>query len=128
VSYQPCQPNGADLTVVADRQRLRQVFANLLSNAIKYNRPGGQVQVSAARTGERIELQIVDTGLGMSEAQLERIFRPFERLGVEGSGIPGTGLGLALSRQLVESMGGEIRVASARGRGTTFTVALPAAH
>jgi PAS domain S-box-containing protein len=128
VSYQPCKPNGADLAVVADRQRLRQVFANLLSNAIKYNRPGGQVEVSAARTGERIELQIVDTGLGMSDAQLERIFRPFERLGVEGSSIPGTGLGLALSRQLVEAMGGEIRVASARGRGTTFTVALRAAH
>jgi PAS domain S-box-containing protein len=128
VAYRPCEPNGADLAVVADRQRLRQVFANLLSNAVKYNKPGGQVQVSAVRAGERIELQIVDTGLGMDEAQLERIFRPFERLGVEGSGIPGTGLGLALSRQLVEAMGGEIRVASARGRGTTFTVALRAAH
>jgi PAS domain S-box-containing protein len=128
VAYRPCEPNGADLAVVADRQRLRQVFANLLSNAVKYNKPGGQVQVSAVRAGERIELQIVDTGLGMDDAQLERIFRPFERLGVEGSGIPGTGLGLALSRQLVEAMGGEIRVASARDQGTTFTVALPAAR
>ncbi len=128
VAYVPCQPNDTDLAVVADRQRLRQVFANLLSNAIKYNRPGGRVEVSAARAGTRVELQIVDTGLGMNEAQLERIFRPFERLGVEASGIPGTGLGLALSRQLVEAMGGEVRVASARGRGTTFTVALRAAQ
>jgi signal transduction histidine kinase len=128
VAYRPCEVNGADLAVVADRQRLRQVFANLLSNAVKYNRPGGRVEVSAARAGERVELQIVDTGLGMNEVQLERIFRPFERLGVEGSGIPGTGLGLALSRQLVEAMGGDIRVASSRGRGTTFTVALRAAH
>jgi PAS domain S-box-containing protein len=128
VAYRPCEVNGADLAVVADRQRLRQVFANLLSNAVKYTRPGGRVEVSAARAGERVELQIVDTGLGMNEVQLERIFRPFERLGVEGSGIPGTGLGLALSRQLVEAMGGDIRVASSRGRGTTFTVALRAAH
>ena len=128
VAYVPCHTDGVDFAVVADRQRLRQVFANLLSNAIKYNRSGGQVEVSAARTGQRIELQIVDTGLGMSAAQLERIFQPFERLGAEGSAIPGTGLGLALSRQLVEAMGGEIRVASARGRGTTFTVALRAAH
>jgi signal transduction histidine kinase len=114
--------------VDADRQRLRQVFANLLSNAIKYNQAGGRVEVSAARANARVELLIVDTGLGMDDAQLERIFQPFERLGAEVSDIPGTGLGLALSRQLVVSMGGEIRVASERGRGTTFTVALRAAH
>lgn len=128
VVYVPCPHDGADLAVVADRRRLRQVFANLLSNAIKYNRPGGHVEVAAVRAGPQVELRIVDTGLGMSPAQLARIFRPFERLGAEGSGIPGTGLGLALSRQLVEAMGGEIRVTSARGRGTTFTVALRAAH
>jgi signal transduction histidine kinase len=128
ISYVANWRDDKDLTVLADRQRLRQVFANLLSNAIKYNHAGGRVEVSAARANARVELLIVDTGLGMDDAQLERIFQPFERLGAEVSDIPGTGLGLALSRQLVVSMGGEIRVASERGRGTTFTVALRAAH
>ena len=128
ISYVASWRDGKDLAVLADRQRLRQVFANLLSNAIKYNHAGGRVEVSAARASARVELKIVDTGLGMDDVQLERIFQPFERLGAEVSSIPGTGLGLALSRQLVVSMGGEIRVTSERGRGTIFTVALPAAH
>jgi len=124
IAFVPRWTVAADLAVVADRQRLRQVFANLLSNAIKYNREGGQVEISAARADPHVEVHIVDTGLGMDEAQLARVFQPFERLGAESSGIEGTGLGLALSRQLVMAMGGEIRVASARGSGSTFTVAL----
>ncbi len=112
--------------VLADRQRLTQVFTNLLSNAIKYNRPGGRIEVGCVRTSNRTEVSIIDSGLGMDSVQLERIFRPFERLGAESSGIEGTGLGLALSRQLMLAMQGDIRVESQPARGTTFTVVLDA--
>jgi signal transduction histidine kinase len=113
--------------VIADRQRLVQVFANLLSNAVKYNRPGGHVEVAGWREGESVHVEVVDSGLGMDSAQLARIFQPFERLGAEISGVEGTGLGLALSKQLLAAMGGEIDVSSTPERGTTFRVTLPGA-
>ena len=119
---------GREHTVMADRLRLRQVMTNLLSNAVKYNRPGGQVEVATERSGAQVALRITDTGQGMDASQLERIFRPFERLGAESTAIPGTGLGLALSQQLVARMGGRIDVQSTPGHGTTFTVLLRAAH
>jgi signal transduction histidine kinase len=72
---------GREHTVMADRLRLRQVMTNLLSNAVKYNRPGGQVEVATERSGAQVALRIADTGQGMDASQLERIFRPFERLG-----------------------------------------------
>jgi signal transduction histidine kinase len=103
------------------------VMTNLLSNAVKYNKPGGQVEVATERRGGQVALRITDTGLGMDPKQLERIFRPFERLGAESTAIPGTGLGLALSQQLVARMGGRIEVESTPGQGTTFTVLLRAA-
>ena len=120
-------PGDAALHVLADRKRLLQVVGNLLSNAIKYNRSGGQVTVRAARCGERVELSVSDSGVGIEAARLERVFIPFERLHGEHAGSTGTGLGLALAQQLVLAMNGEIRVASEPGRGTTFTVALRAA-
>jgi PAS domain S-box-containing protein len=115
------------LKVRADAQRLRQVCINLLSNAVKYNRPGGRVDLAGRSVGELIELDVYDSGLGMSPTQLSRIFQPFERLGAERSKVAGTGLGLALSRELARAMGGDIRVTSEPGRGTTFTVVLRAA-
>jgi len=122
---------GAPLWVHADARRLKQVTSNLLSNAIKYNRPGGRVSVHAqplpADPEHWVELQIADTGIGMSAEQLARLFNPFERLGAQHTAVRGTGLGLVLSKQLVEAMGGQISVDSAPGRGTLFTVRLKAA-
>ncbi|KAB7769863.1 ATP-binding protein [Xanthomonas sp. LMG 12461] len=111
-------------TVRADPQRLRQVLINLLSNAIKFNRPGGAVWVSAVPEGQSLALSVHDQGRGLTPAQVERLFTPFERLGAERSAIEGTGLGLALSKRLTEAMGGRIAVDSDPD-GSRFTIALP---
>ncbi|MBX3600506.1 MAG: PAS domain S-box protein [Rubrivivax sp.] len=116
--------------VRADRGRLRQVLLNLLSNAIKYNRPQGRVQIAVQRDPDDAggwELRVTDTGPGLDEAQLARLFQPFERLGADRAGVKGTGIGLTLSRRLVELMGGGIGVDSVPGRGSSFWVRLPAA-
>ncbi len=99
--------------VHADCQRLKQVLLNLLANAIKYNRPGGRVDVSfaIADTG-RVCTTIADTGIGIARDQLAKLFEPFERLGAERTDVEGTGLGLALSKGLIEAMGGTIEVDS----------------
>jgi CheY-like chemotaxis protein/two-component sensor histidine kinase len=112
--------------VRADRQRLQQVLLNLLSNAIKYNRPGGRVTVATEEMPDRrLALRITDTGQGIASDQLERLFIPFERLGAEATAVEGTGLGLALSKHLVELMGGMLGVESRVGEGSTFVVTLP---
>ncbi|HEX9108747.1 MAG TPA: ATP-binding protein, partial [Longimicrobiales bacterium] len=110
------------LHVVADRQRLKQVLLNLLSNAIKYNREGGRVTLTGEHAGERLRLTVADTGRGIAPERLEHLFTPFERLGADETGIEGTGLGLALSRRLVEAMGGTISVRSTPGAGSAFTI------
>jgi PAS domain S-box-containing protein len=115
------------LPVLADRKRLKQVVANLLSNAVKYNRAGGQVVVQAWRDGGEVAFSVRDTGGGLGPEQLAKLFKPFERVGAERGGIEGRGIGLALSRQLVEAMGGSITVQSNAGQGSTFTVRLPTA-
>jgi PAS domain S-box-containing protein len=117
-----------DCHVYADRQRLRQVLLNLLSNAIKYNRADGSVDISCqSRDGKRIRTLIADTGIGIDPEGLAGLFEPFERLGAEHSDIEGTGLGLTLSKRLVEAMGGSISVDSTSDQGTTFAVELEAA-
>jgi len=121
-------PDEPAVAVHADRRRLLQVASNLLSNAVKYNRPGGGVRVSAQRTASTVELAVQDTGLGLTAEQLERLFTPFDRLGAEHTRVAGSGLGLALSQQLVQAMGGTLRVRSEAGVGSTFVVALPAAQ
>ena len=125
--------------VLADRQRLRQVLLNLLSNAIKYNRAGGSVTLSRRETpgtgGEAIQrpgasflrLAVADTGHGLSAGEIGRLFTPFERLNAERSPTEGTGLGLALSKGLVETMHGRIGVDSVSGEGCTFWIELPLA-
>jgi signal transduction histidine kinase len=117
---------GCDAHVLADRQRLKQILLNLVSNAIKYNRPGGSVALScepAQSTGLRIKVH--DTGPGIRPEHLGLLFTPFERLGAEHTGVEGTGIGLALSRRLAESMGGTLDVETTLGQGATFWVELP---
>lgn len=111
--------------VLADRQRLRQVLLNLLSNAVKYNREGGSVAVRCGPVGaDRMRIAVIDTGYGIAPEHLDRLFRPFERLGAEQGAIEGTGMGLALSKGLVEAMGGSIGVDTTLDVGSTFWVEL----
>ncbi|HKH22325.1 MAG TPA: ATP-binding protein [Solirubrobacterales bacterium] len=108
----------------ADNQRLKQVLINLLSNAVKYNREGGEVHVSVDALGsDRTRIAVSDTGPGIDPESMAKLFTPFERLNA-GADVQGTGLGLALSRWLVEAMGGTLEVESTPGEGSTFTVAL----
>ncbi len=113
--------------VHADRQRLLQVLLNLGSNAVKYNERGGSVTMVARIDGDRVRFEVADTGSGIPGDKLDQLFVPFSRLGAERSGVEGTGVGLALSKHLVELMGGSIGVDSAPGRGSTFWIELLAA-
>ncbi|MFN2640604.1 MAG: PAS domain S-box protein [Actinomycetota bacterium] len=111
-----------DRHVKVDRHRLNQVLLNLIANAIKYNHDAGTVTVSCKASGERLRITVVDTGTGILPEHMGRLFVPFERLASEPSGVEGTGMGLALSKRLVELMGGEIGADSAVGAGSTFWV------
>jgi CheY-like chemotaxis protein len=113
-----------DFFVLADLQRLKQVLLNLLNNGVKYTPAGGSVIVSCSRAGEKVRLAVHDTGMGIAPDKLPRVFTPFDRLGAEQSGIEGTGLGLALSRRLVQAMRGAIGVESIAGQGSTFWLEL----
>lgn len=125
----PGEPDPASASVQADPTRLRQVVMNLLSNAVKYNRPGGTVslavrQDAAGGEGPGVHVDITDDGIGLGQAQLERLFEPFNRVGAERTAVEGHGLGLAHSRALARSMGGEITVTSQPGQGSCFTLHL----
>ena len=113
-----------DLHVLADRQRLKQVLLNLMSNAIKYNREGGSVRVTCRSTTDLLRIEVTDSGYGLAPNQVDRLFRPFERLGAEVGSIEGTGMGLALSKGLIEAMGGTIGVDSTLDVGSTFWIEL----
>jgi PAS domain S-box-containing protein len=121
-------PRFDDLFYVhADRTRVKQVMINLLSNAIKYNREGGTVIVECAKSGEnRVRVSVTDTGAGLAPEQLGQLFQPFNRLGKESSTEEGTGIGLVVTKQLVELMGGVIGVASRVGVGSMFWFELTA--
>jgi PleD family two-component response regulator/nitrogen-specific signal transduction histidine kinase len=110
--------------VLADSRRLQQCLVNLLSNAIKYNKPGGDVVVRVLGGIEGVEISVTDTGLGMDDSQFGHLFEPFNRLGRQGSATPGSGLGLVVTRQLIEAMGGHLGVTSKVGEGSCFTVHL----
>jgi PAS domain S-box-containing protein len=115
--------------VRADRLRLRQVLVNLLSNAIKYNRPGGSVTLRWPVDGHgQVHVQVDDTGIGLTAAQQEHLFEPFNRLGIERSGIEGTGIGLVITQRLLGLMGGRLTVESQVGVGSCFTATLPVAY
>jgi len=112
------------LAVSGDATRLRQVVQNLLSNAIKYNRQGGQVTARVTHHDAYHRVHIADNGIGMTPAQLAALFQPFNRLGREAGGIQGTGLGLVITRDLVQAMGGQLSVRSEAGIGSEFLVDL----
>jgi PAS domain S-box-containing protein len=111
--------------VEADRTRVKQVFVNLLTNAIKYNRPNGSVEVSFRTAGKtRVHISVHDSGEGLSAKRLTQLFQPFNRLGREGSDEEGTGIGLVVSKRLVELMGGSIGANSTVGLGSEFWIEL----
>lgn len=122
---QPVTVDVAGLSVNADHFRVKQVMLNLLTNAIKYNRPNGSVSVTAARMDGHIRIYVTDTGQGIPENRVAELFQPFNRLGRETPEVEGTGIGLALSKRLVESMNGQIGVETSFGQGSTFWVDLP---
>jgi CheY-like chemotaxis protein len=112
--------------VRADRQRLKQVLLNLISNAVKYTPEGSVVRLMCEeKPGGRLRINVRDNGRGIPTDKQALLFKPFERLGAEASGIEGTGIGLALSKGLVEAMDGAIGVTSVVGDGATFWVELP---
>jgi len=111
--------------VKADRTRVKQVLINLLFNAIKYNTPGGTVVVECTlRPADTIRISVRDTGVGLSPDQLAQLFQPFNRLGKEAGAEEGTGIGLVVTKRLVELMGGTIGVESAVGAGSVFWIEL----
>jgi PAS domain S-box-containing protein len=117
-----------DADVFVDARRLRQVLTNLLSNAIKYNRPGGTVDVSVALPadgGGGWTISVADTGLGIAAAQQPHLFEAFNRLGREKDNIEGVGIGLLLTRWIVQRMGARLEVESEEGVGSTFRVVMP---
>ena len=118
----------AEESVVSlDPMRLKQVLLNLLSNAVKFSHKGGQVEIRTVDAGSaRIRIEVEDHGIGIAEADLPRLFQQFQQLSVGATKThEGTGIGLALVRQLVEAQGGTVGVRSTLGVGSTFYVALP---
>lgn len=117
--------NHETILAMADPVRLKQVLLNLLSNAIKYNRPGGKVSIDISIRDSHAAIAIADDGEGIAEEHLELLFEPFERLQAENTHVEGTGIGLTISRQIVELMRGSISVESKLGSGSLFEVKLP---
>jgi signal transduction histidine kinase len=128
------KPDSISLELVAspaqplrcDPSRLKQVLVNLVENAIKYSPEGGRIEVRIADSPDRLQIEVNDEGLGIPPSEQSRIFEKFYRLDAEMTrGVGGSGLGLYISREIVEQMGGLLSVSSRRGEGSTFTVTLP---
>jgi len=122
------QATGTGLQVRADYTRLKQVVLNLMSNGIKYNRKNGSVAIEAQRVDDWCEIAVVDTGVGLTAEQIDRIFEPFSRVAAQRDEIEGTGIGLTITRKLVALMGGAIGVESQAGAGSRFWVRIPVAR
>lgn len=119
-------PSSTDVYVMADAQRLKQVFLNLLSNAVKYNRYGGTIVITGSLTvSGDLRLDMRDEGPGIPADKMERLFQPFDRLGLTDKDQQGTGLGLMLSRGLIEAMNGRLWAESEEGNGTLMRLELP---
>ena len=122
---EPCDPS---LAVRADLEKLRQILLNLIANAVKFTAGGGRIGVGAVRDRDRIRIWVSDTGIGIPSDQLERVFEPFYQVdrGMTRS-YPGIGLGLAIARDFARAMGGELRLTSEPGTGSTVSLELPSA-
>ena len=117
----------AEIVIEADERKLKQIMFNLLSNAVKFTRKGGLISVTAKKVSENIEISVTDTGIGIKPEDIQKLFKEFTQLeSVYTKEYGGTGLGLALSRKLVELHGGKIWVESEYGRGSKFTFTIPA--
>lgn len=126
VSFEPLDKQSRNTVILADRVRMRQVLLNLLSNAIKYNLPGGTVGVSCHhQQNGQVRIEVNDTGIGIAPEKHPELFNSFSRLGAEETATEGTGIGLAITRRLVELMHGEVGVISKPGSGSVFWVELP---
>ena len=116
----------ASLTVVIDASRFKQVLYNYLSNAVKFTPPGGHVSLRVTvEEGSRFRLEVEDTGIGIEPAEMARLFQEFQQLPNSRTADQGTGLGLALTRHIVEAQGGQVAVRSEPGRGSVFSAVLP---
>jgi CheY-like chemotaxis protein/anti-sigma regulatory factor (Ser/Thr protein kinase) len=122
----PHQKTG--IFAVADQQRLKQALLNLLSNAVKYNSPHGTIWLTLTVDDGRTRISVGDSGRGIELESIQRLFTPFERLGAEHGDVAGTGLGLSLSKRLVELMGGTLTVESELGKGSVFHIGLEPAE
>jgi signal transduction histidine kinase len=120
---------GAELPpIAADAAALQEALSNLIDNAIKYSREQKRCRIEARVVGERVEISVTDSGLGISATDKDKLFERFYRGENEGHGEKGVGLGLSIARDIVRAHGGDVRVESAPGRGTTFTLVLPKEH
>ncbi len=112
-------------TVAADRASMGEVLGNLIDNALKYSNEGGTVTVSAKKNGDFVDISVEDRGIGMPESVVSNLFQKFYRSHRSRETVPGTGIGLYISKAIVESHGGTISVRSEDGKGSTFTISLP---
>jgi len=128
ITLVPRYDNNETTYVHADFIRLKQVLFNILSNAVKYNRAGGSIQLDMNTDSEKVYIKVTDTGRGIPAENLKDIFQPFNRFGIDQGHIEGTGIGLAITQRLTESMNGTIHVDSTVGRGSCFTLEFPLVH
>jgi two-component system phosphate regulon sensor histidine kinase PhoR len=131
------QETGIDICVIAppevpqiqgDANKIKQAVLNLISNAIKYNRPNGEITLAVENGSDEVTIFVKDTGIGIPEKHMKRLFTKFYRVPGSEQHAQGTGLGLSIVKRIVEGHGGDIGVESVLGEGTTFKIRLPLTH